>query len=1018
MSSALGAEPGVLECKARMSYSIVILCVTKHEDPMKDSMIALQPYCSKVIYEPHPIQEKEQRRISSLAWNAIATETSGTQPLLGHVDSAAPSSLVERTNELFVTGRKEPSQEASSDVLPIDPRLVLGHLDNGFTYYLQPNLRTPKHALLRLVVRGGFLHENERQHHAAHMVEHLVFRETDHFEDIHSVLQTKGIAYDGCTRPKYTYFDLDLPFDDPKALEEALLILSDMVHNGHIDDDKIGHEREILLQEHSLRENAVRRLLKDQFSHLLDGTRYLQNMESKPDIQLDEGAVRDFYRQWYRPDNMALVAVGDFDVDALESLVKKNLEAIPGGEPTPAKAPFEHLAPHKGVRVFCESDAEHTSSMCDVYYIQPPIAYDGTTTLNQVRQDLVDTLLFSMLNTRFGKQALSPSRSFIHAFGRQNDFFVEAPWFSVQAFALPGCVTTALRGILKEIELVKRDGFTKTEFDRAKKAKDIELSHDEKEKGVETNGALVSKYGAHFAEGRGAADKDSVVTACRKLLPSITNDDLRQRLCQLTASDNIVVTSTTPLETVATVTEEALRKVISDVASEPLAPYVDTSTSQPLMETLPTPGSIVSTTEDRELGITEYLLSNGIRVAVKTTSFVNDSIILTAMAEGGERQVPREQSSSAGLSELLCVASGLADFDRSQLDDVLGAQLRPAVSIDDFSTTIEAITTPENLEKVFQCVYLQFTRPRFNPELFDYFKQLASDDVRHRHSNPNAVFRDQVVAATTQDHPRLIPLTLEELERADFNDAVRFYRERFSNAADFDVVLVGNIPKEVLPTLLERYLASLPSRGVKNVSPDYPAIPFPPGIVKKTVIAGKGSPCITSIVFPADVESRRWDETLASKVSVLLKNRIFNTLRQRDGKNYAASVNFYGCMTPQSKEHDPSHVSLSFQCSPDQVDESLKIIFQEIQKLQTEGPTDEEVNTIKQSILDTRRVNTSNNSGWNSLMSHSYRWHWDLKDDMKGLDKKVDALTRDVIRDEMRHLFDLSHYVQVVRYPE
>src|SRR5256712_5390182 len=243
-----------------------------------------------------------------------------------------------------------------SDRIPAEREITIGQLPNGVRYYVRANRKPEKRGELRLVVKAGSVLETDDQQGLAHFVEHMAFNGTQHFpkDSIVSFIESLGMRF-GADLNAYTSFDetvymLQVPTDKPEVMDKALLVLEDWAHNVSFDNAEIDKERGVVMEEWRLRRGAGARTTDKLFPILLKGSRYADRIPiGKTEIlqNFKPETLKKFYADWYRPDLIAVVAVGDFDKTAVENLIKSHFSGLQN-PPTPRPRPEFDIPDHEG----------------------------------------------------------------------------------------------------------------------------------------------------------------------------------------------------------------------------------------------------------------------------------------------------------------------------------------------------------------------------------------------------------------------------------------------------------------------------------------------------------------------------------------------------------------------------------------------------------------------------------------------------------------------------------------------
>ncbi len=850
--------------------------------------------------------------------------------------------------------------------IPPTPAIRTGRFDNGLTYYVRTHGKPEKRAELRLVVDAGSILEDDDQRGLAHFVEHMAFNGTRRFEkqEIVDYLESVGLSF-GPDLNAYTSFDetvymLKIPTDDDRIVETAFQILEDWAWGVSFDGEEIEKERGVVIEEWRLDRGAGARLRDKQVPVIFKDSRYaermtigtLETLESAP-----HEALRRFYRDWYRPDLTAVVAVGDFDADRIEALIERHFAGIPAPE-KPRERVVYTVPEHAETLFSIESDPELPGSSVAVHY-KHPAAPEGR--YRDYRASLVQSLYHGMLNARLGELAQEAEPPFLYAFSSMSPFVRTASVFSQQARVREGEVIRGLEALLTEVERVDRHGFTATELERAKAntLRGYEQLYRERDK--VRSGALADELVRAFLEGEPTPGIEVELELVRRFLPTIDLAEVN-RLAQewITDENRVFVVSVPEKEGLEPPSEQELLAVFEAVEGRAIEPFVDRVLDAPLLAEAPASGEIVERGEIAEIGVTEWRLSNGVRVVLKPTDFQNDQIAVVGFSPGGHSLVADDDYASARFATAIVGESGLGEFDQVELGKALAGKIAGADAyIGELEEGLSAFASPQDLETMFQLLYLRATAPRLDAEAFESLISKLEILIRNRLTQPAAVFGDRLTEALTQSHPRRRPISEETLGELDPETALEVYRDRFGDFSDFTFVIVGNFEPSGLEPLVETYLASLPADGRRETWRDV-GVRRPDGVVEVKVEKGLEPKARVSLLFSGDAEWSRENQHQLGSLARVLRIRLREVLREDLGATYGTSVDGGIAWRPREEYS----LSIDFGCAPDEVETLVAAVFEEIRRLKTEGVGEDYVARVQEIQRRQREIQLKENGFW------------------------------------------------------
>ena len=908
---------------------------------------------------------------------------------------------------------------ASSTLLPFDPAVTLGTLSNGMHYYIRENHKPEKRAELRLVVNAGSVLEDEDQRGLAHMVEHMAFRGTRHFarNQISSYLESVGMRF-GPDINAFTSFDetvymITIPTDTAAIVDKGFRILADWAHYVSFEPSQIAKERPVVIEEWRLGQGAENRMQNKWFPVLFTGSRYGERLPIGLKSVLETykpATLRRFYDAWYRPDLMAVVAVGDFDKKKIETLIKRYLGAIPAAtNPRPRK--LFPVPPHDSTLVSINSDKEATQSVIRLLYKQPK-RYN--TTEATYRQQLVENLFGSMFNDRFSEIVQHPNPPFINAFAAQGDLVRSAESFTLSAVVADSGILRGLNALLAEGERARRYGFLQSELDRAKKdfLRNIEQAHAEREK---TNSSVYAgEYVSAFLQSQPSTSVDYDLAAVKRLLPGITLAEVNRLAGEWMTDKNRVLVTTSPDKPgVVNPAAGELMVAFDAVKRADITAYTESVPSQSLVDQDPVPGTVVSERRIKEIGVTEWKLSNGVRVLAKPTDFNADQIAFTAYSPGGASLLSDASYIAASAADLIPATSGVGKFSVIDLQKFLaGKQVSVYPSIDDLSEGISGNASQRDVDTMLQLVYLYFTQPRLDTALVNTFIGRYKGVLANRSASPEAAFSDTLQVTMAQHSPREAPVSAATLDRIDPFKSYEFYRDRFSDANGFTFVFVGNFNPDSLKPLVAKWLGSLPSNGRHETWRDTGIRP-PTGIVRRVVKKGAEPKARTALIFTGPFDYTRKNRYQLSALAELLNIKLRETLRENMGGTYGVSVSPSASREPYAAYR----FTIGFGSAPERLEDLTTAALAQIDSVKKFGATPEYLNKVKEAAFRAREVALKQNNYWLAQISTFDQNGWSLSEIPDG-DKLIAALTSEDLKQAAIKYLRTDNYVRVSLYPE
>jgi len=912
-----------------------------------------------------------------------------------------------------------PELASLTQKLPLDPQVALGKFDNGLRYYLRVNKKPENRAELQLIVNAGSVLEDDDQQGLAHFVEHMAFNGSKHFakQELVKFMESIGMRF-GPSLNAFTSFDetiymLTVPTDQPEVLKTAFQILEDWAQELTFDPAEIDKERGVIIEEWRLGRGASARMQDKQFPILLKSSRYANRLpigERKIIESFKYDTLKRFYRDWYRPDLMAVIAIGDFDRSAVEKLIQEHFAGLPAAR-TPRLRPVCDVPDHPETLYAIATDKEATNSSVSVFNKLP---VRDQSTVGAYRQSLVEELYSGMLNRRFSELTQKPDPPFLNAYSGRGLFVRSKEAYMLNAMVKDEGIERGLEALFTESERITRFGFTPTELERQKRdaLRSMERLYAEREK--RESRAFASEYMRHFLQGEPSPGADVEFELTKRFLPEIQLEETNKLGREWVTERNRVVMVSAPEKPGLQIPDgQKLAAAMKAVTGKDIKPYVDTAGDQPLLDKVPEPGKVIGTKTREDVGITEWELSNGVKVVLKPTNFKQDEILVRALSPGGTSLVDDKDFTPASTAGQVIAAGGLGKFNAIELRKVLSgkvAKVSPYIS--DLEEGLMGSASPKDLETLFQLIYLTFTEPRSDATIFGVFTAQMKAMLANIKASPDYAFMEALQTTLSQNHYRERPMTPEIVDEMNLEKSFAFYKDRFADAGDFTFIFIGNIDLENIKPLVERYLGSLPSLRRKETWKDVGIEP-PKGVVQKTVKKGIEPKSQTAIVFTGPFQYDRPHRTAIRAMSIVLDTRLRNLLREELSGTYGVGVNASFEKIP----HEEYAFMINFGCNPQRTDELVKALLKEIESLKTNGPTDKEANDARQALFREFETGLKQN---NWLLTQLYR-KYQLGEDPKSLfdfEEALKIITPAFIHEAARTYLNTDNYVRVSLFPE
>ena len=918
----------------------------------------------------------------------------------------------------------------SAQPLSQDPTIKTGKLKNGMTYYLRHNAKEAGLADFYIAQKVGSIQEEPRQRGLAHFLEHMAFNGTKHFPGKGKQLgivpwcETIGVKFganlNAYTSVEQTVYNISsVPLKREGIADSCLLILNDWSHYLLLDDKEIDKERGVIHEEWRTRRagRAVQRLMEQAMPKVYKGTKYedcmpIGSMDIVDNFPYQD--LRDYYHKWYRPDLQAIVVVGDVDVDKMEKKIKKLFSKIPAAK-NPAKREYYPVSDNDKMIVDIEKDKEQPVVLCHLYQKRDVTPDAEKNNEKYLRGSYIDDLIGTMINDRLAElrqQALPPYQS---ATGRASTFFLSRmkESFSLSVSCKENNVLGGLIAAVGVAERIRQHGFTQSELNIAK---GLKLNHDERkfrERDDRRNSKYVSACIQHFLNSEPLLSVEQQLELTRRFDREVTLAEVNEAVRELITDKNQVAILYAPdKEGLVLPTEEQIEDVILAAQQLSYAPYEEKQLADKLIEQLPKAGSIVSEKAYKH-GFTEWTLSNGMKVYVKKTDFAADAVSFRMQAEGGTSVFSNEEAPNFALLNSAITDAGVGQFDATTLRRMLsGKSVRVQPSVNTRGQSISGGVSLKDMPTLFELVHLYFTQPRRDTVAFASLINRTHAFLTNRNASPKVDYNDSIRAILYDHHPRLAPVVQATLDKVNYDRILEIYRHAFSDASNFNTVIIGNYDEQELRRLCCQYLASLPSTG-KHEQINWQNVPkMIEGSSVNRFTKKMSTPLANvSIFYSADVPFTPQSDLELDFLKRCLSIAYTDSVREEKGGTYGVSVDF-----DLSKDEKPNTtLSISYNADPQRYEELNPIIYQQLENIAKYGPVASSVDKVKQYLIKQYGQAAITNDYWSYIIWHELD---DEADFDKDYCKMVEEMTPAQIQRMAQRLLDAKRCIEVTMLSE
>lgn len=929
---------------------------------------------------------------------------------------------------LFITGTAAVmAQGMQMPPIPVDNAVRIGKLPNGLTYYIRHN-DYPEHRVnFYIAQRVGSIQEEESQRGLAHFLEHMAFNGSDNYpgDKLLEYMRSIGVEFgrdlNAYTSIAETVYNIDnVPSKNIAALDSCLLVLKDWSNGLTLATEEIDKERGVIENEWRLRSSPMQRMMERNLETIYPGSKYGRRMpigtmevvkNFKPEV------LRQYYHKWYRPDNQAIIVVGDIDVDRTEQKIKEMFSGIKLA-PNAAPVVAEPVPDNNEAIIVVDKDKEQQFNIVQIMFKHDDVPDSMKTSLAYMVQQYALNLSLQMLNARLAEVGQNPECPYLQAYVSDGDYIYakSKDAFAVVCIPKPGQTEAAISAAVREVMRATMFGFTPTEFVRAKSEYMSQLEKVYTNRNKRENGVYCELYTRNFIDNEpipSIEDEYAIMQQISPMIPVEAINEVMKELVSVTDTNLVVMSFNTEKEGTVYPTPESIKKAIDTVHGEKLTAWVDNVKQEPLIAKMPAKGKITGEKENKTLGYKELTLSNGARVLLKKTDFKDDEVVIDATSKGGSSLLGDEDIVNAKVFDMAIGASGLGNFSNTELEKALaGKQANANLQLFNLHEGLSGSSTPKDLETLFQLTYLYFTDVRKDEKSFAQLMTTLETMLKNQALSPDAAFSDSLMSTLYCHNPRYATLKLEDLKKVNYDRILQIAKERTADASDFTFTIVGNFDEATIRPLIEQYIASLPAKGKKENWKKVST--YAKGNAENKFTRKMETPKANAYMYwynlttPYSLENA----VAASAAGQVLEMIYLKKIREDAGAAYSA-----GATGMASLGGDTPFTALVGICpmDPEKSDMAIKIMEEEAKKLCTTVDADM-LNKVKELMLKRADENAKTNSYWVSTINNLDEYGVDTYTNYKNV---VNALTPEKVAKMVKDvIFKGGNSVKVIMLPE
>lgn len=863
-------------------------------------------------------------------------------------------------------------------LVPVDKEVRIGKLDNGLTYYIRHNEYPKNQVDFYIAQKVGSILEEDNQRGLAHFLEHMCFNGTKNFPGSSMIkwLESVGVKF-GYNLNAYTSIDetvyriSSVPTERIGVQDSCLMILSDWADGLLLESKEIDEERSVIHEEWRSQLPPNMRILERLLPEIYPDSRYGHRLPIGTMEVVDNfphQALRDYYEKWYRPDLQGIVVVGDIDVDRIEGKIKELFSKIE--KPVnPAERVYYPVADNEKPIIAFGSDKEQSNYVAQIMFKYDALPDSLKGTMADVTTAYLLDMAQMMLQIRLNELGQKADAPFAVAETNHGEFLMSK---TKQAFLLAmipkgNSFDEGLKAVYREALRAKRGGFTATEYARCRTEYLSQLEKAYNNRNQQENKTLAESYVRNFIDKKPIPGIETEYQMMSMIVNQIPVEAVNQVFSQIVSDKNLVVLGMMPKREGETCPkDEDILALLSQVEAENIAPYVDNVKNEPLISELPAAGKVVKENMLSDAGAKEWILSNGAKVILKKTDFKADEINMMAVAKGGTSVYGNDKAADLMFMPAVLEQHGLGNFTNSDLTKLLaGKQLSLKITLDDYVRSLSGNTTPKDLKTYMEMIYMTFTGFTVTPDEFVAMQNLYKGVIQNQEQNPSFVFQKKVQEFLYAS-PNKQVFGVSDIEKANRENILSIIREQLTNAAEFTFVFSGNFDETELKTLVEQYIASLPSvKGKKQELKHNSAVEIKAGSEEKEFAMKMEVPQgSAAVVISGKMPYSFKNRLMATMSAQIISTRLLNEVREKEGAVYSIYT--------QGSQERLSEMSVTyqtiFQVKPEKKDRALEIIRSEFEKLAKETPV-EELDKVKEFMVKQITEDEHTNSYWCSMMA-------------------------------------------------
>lgn len=882
--------------------------------------------------------------------------------------------------------------------------LISGKLKNGIHYYIYKNSKPEDKAMLNLVVKTGSLMEEDSEQGIAHFMEHMAFNGTTKFEknEMIKYLQSIGLSFGGDLNA-YTSFDrtvykLLVP-TTPEELENGVEVLREWASEATLNPQEIESEKKVVIEEWRLRQGLAQRLGDVQKKALFEGSRYFDRFPiGLPEVinGANQDLVRGFYEKWYQPENISIVAVGDFDTNQVENYIHKyfNYNGSRKGE-TPKEYPLNNL---KNKYITFSDDEIRYNTFSITKILDRAVIKDEES----MKKTIVDQLLFNIINTRLANLQKTEDTPFLQSLVYKYDISNSKDIFSAVTVIKNDRLEEGITLFNNFLKSISETGITEYELQLEKENLINSYKNLVANKESITHETYADSLVEYVMSGESFMDIDSEFKIYAELMKNVSVKDLNRRFKKIYKENSLYFLTTSTEQ--GKINNQKLESLIKE--SKNSKEVFDFSIKPVTLPQLNIPqGDFIK----KENG--EYTLSNGIEVYSKKTDFDKDKIYIKLFKTEGSSNDDYKSFLNSSIAPSIIEQSGAGNLSPKDIETFMkGKNFSISSYIDDYEQGFLISTDRDNLQVALEYMNHLIYNPKVDRVIFENSLAELKDSIINRNNSPQVVYRDKITEIYSGKNPRRMPLTQEDLKLITEDKILSEYRSKFDDFSNYKLIVVGSFGTDELEKNLKNYVASLPA-GDDNIGATPLNIKVPKGVVKEKVVKGVDKKATVTLIFPYNSNYGYEEKTLYNGFSQVLNIALIEDIREKIGGVYSISSRV--SLSPNN--YGENKLTISYSCDILRVDEIKKAIFNTLENLLYKDIKEEKINSVVKNYELSYNTEVKENSFWfNYLYQQITIPNYKLASPLE----YKEMMTQDNLWRVNREAINLKNYIDVTLIPE